>query len=131
MQWTPRIGLALCLGVVVWLLIPQGARAQLCVSSAECGPGLVCRQGYLGVNWCRPRACNFDRDCPRNQRPCAGGVCAPLPTAGGGGSSSGGSSQGGVGARCGRVEFGGGVVKNIACRRPLVCQFGTCQRPQT
>jgi hypothetical protein len=29
------------------------------------------------------------------------------------------------------VEFGGGVIKSVACRRPLVCQFGRCQQPQT
>jgi hypothetical protein len=135
MQWISRIGLALCLGVLLSLLTPQSAQAQLCFSNTDCSAGLVCRQGYLGVNWCRNRACNSDRDCPRAQRPCTLGECTPLSTGGGsssgGTSGSGGGGVAGVGQRCGKVQMGGGVVKNVGCRRPLQCQNGRCQQPQT
>jgi hypothetical protein len=34
----------------------------------------------------------------------------------------------GEGQACGRVEFGGGVIKNVSCDRNLVCSNGRCVR---
>ena len=132
MKWTPRVGLALCLGIVLSALSAQSAQA-FCFSNADCPAGRVCRPGFLGIPVCREIACNFDRDCPRNQRPCAGGACSPLPAGAPGGStpSGSGTSQAGVGQACGRVQMGGGVVKSVACRRPLQCHNGRCRQPPT
>ena len=58
------------------ILSAQSARA-ICFSSADCPAGLTCRAGFLGIPVCREIACNFDRDCPANQRPCAGLCVAP------------------------------------------------------
>src|SRR6476620_9804204 len=100
---------ALSLTLFAALLVPGEANA-FCLTSAECPAGLICRAGFLGIPVCREIACNFDRDCPVNQRPCAGGACRIPSTAGGGGAGTG-VRQSGEGAACGRVQFGGGVVK--------------------
>ena len=70
------------LAVFAALFLPANANA-FCLTSAECPAGLICRAGFLGIPVCREIACNFDRDCPANQRPCAGGACQfrPQPVA--------------------------------------------------
>ena len=128
----PRIAqllLALSIGLFLSFLTPQSARA-FCFSTADCPAGLICRGGFLGIPVCRQIACNFNVDCPANQRPCAGGVCRFPPTTAGGGSSGGGTAPAGVGQACGRVQMGGGVIKNVGCRRNLQCINGRCQQRQ-
>ena len=100
----------LSLALFAILLVPADAEA-LCLTSADCPAGRICRAGFLGIPVCREIACNFDRDCPANQRPCAGGACRFPPTGGGGGGA--GVPVSGEGAACGRVQMGGGVVKSI------------------
>ena len=120
--------LLLCLGaaVVLSLLLPESVNAQICFSNNDCAADRECRSGGGLFYVCRPIACNFNTDCPRNLRPCAGGVCQNLPA--GGGSSGAGIPQAGVGQACGRVQFGGGVTKSVACKKGLQCSNGRCRR---
>src|SRR5215207_10145067 len=78
--------LVFCLGGAVFLslLLPDSARAQTCFSNNDCAADRECRSGGGLFYVCRPIACNFNTDCPRNLRPCAGGVCQNLPAGGGG-----------------------------------------------
>src|SRR5436190_20899034 len=125
-----RAGATLSLALFAGLLLSAQANA-FCLTSADCPAGLICRSGFLGVPVCREIACNFDRDCPANQRPCAGGACQIPTTAGGGSGGGAGVRQSGEGAACGRVQFGGGVVKNVGCARGLRCTNNRCQKLPT
>jgi hypothetical protein len=127
-----RVAFAFAAGVFLWLMTAHDASAQLCLSSADCPPGRACRQGFLGLLYCREIACNFDRDCPPNQRPCAGGACQPLPPGGpgGGGGGGGGIPQAGEGQACGRITLGGGVKKSVRCRPGMQCRNTRCRRPE-
>jgi uncharacterized membrane protein YgcG len=123
--------LLLCLGAALFLslLLPESASAQICFSNNDCPADRECRSGGGLFFVCREIACNSNADCPRNLRPCAGGACQSLPAGGGGGGSSGGGiSQSGEGQACGRVRFGGGVIKSVGCRQGLQCTNGRCRR---
>jgi hypothetical protein len=129
---TARTVLTLLVATFLAAVSVETAEA-FCFRNSDCPAGLVCRPGFLNIPVCREIACNSDRDCPRSQRPCAGGACAPLPAGAPGSStpSGSGTSQAGVGQACGRVQMGGGVIKSVACRRPLQCHNGRCRQPLT
>jgi hypothetical protein len=55
-------------------------------------------------------------------------LCRKAPEACAPSSPTGGSFRG-EGQACGRVEFGGGVIKSVSCDRNLVCSNGRCGRP--
>src|SRR5262245_37741996 len=144
---------AIIIGFLLALLTGVGtASAQgSCRSTVDCLADQVCQPGLFGGQ-CVRLACNFNSDCPAARHLCFFGICqagcfssfdcpggaacigatalpgqcAPPP----GPATPRPSGLPGEGAACGRVTFGGGVVKNIGCRAGLRCVFGRCQRLQ-